>query len=669
MIRQSKVKGSKQGIILVMVLLIVAMAMIFISAALLLTNSTRARLYNNAESGQARLTVTAASEAMYQAIQIQEITDEELKSLAKGSYLTMKVDGVAGMGGASDNCTRVHVYEKYKTEKDEITKEEYNCQYIYMDFTTTIGSSSESVQMILKGPAPEDKVTLFSNVIDLAGTTGDQQQAQFNIGTGGNGKDDNMVVVRGSGKKYEIDRDNQTIASTHVFVGEKATESIDVWLRDSTYTGDLIFFGDYATLHWDKQPKINGNVYFIGKSGGTDAKAFTNVDSSSRNFGSNKSTWVFVNRVANGDTDRVQAMLTGKECVLLLDGNSFSNLKWASNNATNVSGLTDKWTGKSTIKDTTGRGGIYGTGKDYNNIKNALEDYMSASYTGSGAYPTTAKALGSLATATGATQYSASSFINNFAYNPNDDAKKGFLKGGTYRISDGSSGSVTWNTSNKNNKSEIKYIFLDGQDDTGYNIYLGSDYDMTGVMFVLLNGSKKSKCNIILEKGVDLNLSYCNFTNNDRYGTGFVCTSASGYNTPSDFYAAVDNLSISSRTSSLYKGDVIPHMFIYGVGNNHITLGSSGGAKVVCEAYVGLFEEKYPGTSVLEFNNQPVYFYGRIQAPKLIAQTNSNNNTVYYCPDPNSGKEDPNEPLKSKYSVYDVIYYYNAGTAEGESGT
>ena len=663
MIRQSKVKGSKQGIILVMVLLIVAMAMIFISAALLLTNSTRTRLYNNAESGQARLTVTAASEAMYQAIQIQEITDAELKQLAKGSYLTLKVNGVAGMGDAADNCTHVHVYEKYKTEKDPITGEPYNCQYIYMDFTTTIGTSEESVQMILKGPGPDDDVSLFSNVIDLAGTTGDQNQAQFNIGTGGTGKDDNMVVIRGSGKKYMIDRDNQNIASTHVFVGEKESESIDVWLRDSTYTGDLIFFGDYATLHWDLQPKINGNVYFIGKN---NKKAFTDVGSASRSFGSSKSTWVFVNRVANGDTDRVQAMLTGKECVLLLDGDSFDDLKWDKNNATNVSGLTDKWTGKDTIKDATGRGGIYGDGKKYNDIKKALEDYMSATYTGKGAYPTTTKALGSLATATGATQYSASSFLTNFAYDPNDSKKQVFLKGGTYRISDGSSGSVAWNTSNKNSKSEMKYIFLDGSDKDGYNIYLASDYDMTGVMFVLLNGSKKTKCNIILEKNADLSLGYSNFTNNGYYGTGFVSVSATGYDTPTAFYNVLDTLKMSSRTSSAYNGSVVPHMFIYGVGNNHITFGSSGGAQVVCEAYVGLFEDKYPGTSVLEFNNQPVYFYGRIQAPKLIAQTNSNNNTVRYCPDPNSGKEDSNEPLKSQFSVYDVIYYYNAGSAETE---
>ena len=65
--------GSKQGIILVMVLLILAMAMIFISAAILLTNGTRNRLYDNAEKSQARLTATSTAEAIWQAVYMQEL--------------------------------------------------------------------------------------------------------------------------------------------------------------------------------------------------------------------------------------------------------------------------------------------------------------------------------------------------------------------------------------------------------------------------------------------------------------------------------------------------------------------------------------------------------------------------------------------------------------------
>ena len=40
-------------------------------------NSTRTRLYNNAEESQARLTVTSAAEALYQALEMQEIDSHE----------------------------------------------------------------------------------------------------------------------------------------------------------------------------------------------------------------------------------------------------------------------------------------------------------------------------------------------------------------------------------------------------------------------------------------------------------------------------------------------------------------------------------------------------------------------------------------------------------------
>ena len=654
MIRKSKINQSKQGIILVMVLLIVAMAMIFISAALLLTNSTRSRLYNNAEESQARLTVTSASEAMYQAIEMQEINDQTIEALAagSGSTLTLKVsDGtVAGMGTDADNCTKVHVYEINKVEPDD-EGEEAVFKYIYMDFTTTIGDKSENVRMILKGPGPDKKVNLFSTVMDLAGASGDQNLAQFNIGEGGSGKKDNVVVVRGSGQKYVIDRANQNIYSTHIFVGEKSSESIDVWLRDSTYYGDLVFYGDYATLHWDLQPKIKGNVYFLGKTSGGAKNAFTGVDGTSRTFGENGSSWVFVNRTANGDTDRVENMLKNKTCVLLLDStnNSGTSVSWDNGNASGISaGQVSTWKTK-----------YDAGGTSISKLKTNIKNYMSSTFTGDGAYPTTSKALGALASNAGSTQYTSSQFLNNFAYSATN---KTCLAGGTYRLYDGNSGTYHMNNSNKGNQGECKYVFLDGADSTGYNIYLGSDYDMTGVCFVLLNGSKTTKCNFILEKNVDLSLGYCNYSNNDHYATGFVSVSANGCADPESAYNTLGGTTISSRTSGLYDGSAKPHIFIYGVGGtngNHVTFGNSGGAKVVVEAYCGLFEDSYPGKSVLQFSNQPVYFYGRIQAPKFIADTNSNNSHIYYCPDPNADEDDGPTIAKTKYKVYDVIYYYD----------
>lgn len=646
MIRKSKTNGNKQGIILVMVLLIVAMAMIFISAALLLTNATRGRLYNNAEESQARLTVTSAAEAMYQALEMQEISDDTLGALANGSGSTLTLtvaDGtVAGMGTAADNCTKVHIYDKKVSSVD----------YVYMDFTTTIGPKSENVRMILKAPTPPVKTNLFSTVMDLAGAAGDQNLAQFNIGEGGGSKKDNVVVVRGSGKKYVIDRANQDIYSTHIFVGETNATSIDVWLRDSTYYGDLVFYGDYATLHWDLQPKIKGNVYFLGKSSGTDKDAFTGVDSTSRSFGENTASWVFVNRVANGDTDRVENMLKNKTCVLLLDStnNTGASVSWDDSNASGISSSqVSSW--KSSY--TAGSSNI-------TNLKKAIKDYMSSTFEGDGAYPTTDQALNAVhvsKSSSGATQYTASNFLNTFAYSA---SHKTFLPAGNYRIYDAGEGTHNMNTSGKNGQSDIKYVFLNGAFD--YNIYFGADYDMTGVLFVQLGGTKNSICNFILEKNVDLSLGYSNYTNNDYYGTGFVSVSSSGYSTPEAMYTAFATMKMASTTASVYDGTKRPYMYIYGIGGtsgNHVTFGSSGGARCVVEAYCGLFEDSYPGKSVLEFSNQPVYFYGRIQAAKFIADTNSNNSHIYYCPDPNSDDDDSPKPARTGYSIYDVIYYYD----------
>ena len=654
MIRKSKVNGSKQGIILVMVLLIVAMAMIFISAALLLTNSTRSRLYSNATESQARLTVTSASEALYQAIEMQEISDATIDSLSAGdATLTLTVDdnSVAGMTKDAKNCTKVHFYQKTKVEYDEAEGKNVTNKYVYMDFTTTIGESTENVRMILKAPKPPKKVNLFSKVMDLAGGSGDQNLAQFNIGEGGAGKDDNVVVVRGSGEKYKIDRANQNIYSTHIFVGETPETSIDVWLRDSTYYGDLVFYGDYATLHWDLQPKIKGNVYFLGKSSGSDKNAFTGVDGTTRAFGEKSASWVFVNRVANGDTDRVENMLKDKTCVLLLDSTNDTgkSVSWDNNNATGISSSQ-----VSTWKTKYSAGGA-----NITKLKKAIGDYMDTTYEDEGAYPTTDEAIPTLKTASGATQYKCGDFLKAFAYS---GEQKNFLPGGTYRLYDSNTGTVHMNSSNKNNQSDIKYVFLDGADAKGYNIYLGSDYDMSGVAFVLLNGSKNTKCNFILEKNVDLVLDYCNYTNNDHYGTGFISVSADGWTTPDDAYTKLGSNNMSTRTSAVYDGSKKPHIFIYGVGGtngNHVKFGSSGGAKCVVEAYVGLYEDKYPGKSVLEFSNQPVYFYGRIQAAKFIADTNSNDSHIYYCPDPNAKEDDGPTLVKTGYTVYDVIYYYD----------
>lgn len=77
----NKKKGSRQGAILVTVVFILAFAIIFIAAAMVLTQNTRKRIYTEAESNQARLTVTSVAEAFYRAVEKCEFQDADIISL------------------------------------------------------------------------------------------------------------------------------------------------------------------------------------------------------------------------------------------------------------------------------------------------------------------------------------------------------------------------------------------------------------------------------------------------------------------------------------------------------------------------------------------------------------------------------------------------------------
>ena len=52
---RKKGKNGKRGSMLTLVLVIVAMGLIFVTSAVMITNSTRTRYYDNVLTGQARL--------------------------------------------------------------------------------------------------------------------------------------------------------------------------------------------------------------------------------------------------------------------------------------------------------------------------------------------------------------------------------------------------------------------------------------------------------------------------------------------------------------------------------------------------------------------------------------------------------------------------------------
>ena len=181
--RLVKKKDSKQGAILVIVVLILALAMIFITAAMMLTQATRGRLYGNTMQSQARLTVTSASEVFLEALITQEITDDQIDKMLADSpsrhdddadKIKMIVDGVPGMSTDPENCTYLDLYYPDTDDKD----------IVYADFSTIIGDQRENVRIVLSvnhsDPHPSGR---FKNQIDIASSVS-TSQLRFDYGEG-----------------------------------------------------------------------------------------------------------------------------------------------------------------------------------------------------------------------------------------------------------------------------------------------------------------------------------------------------------------------------------------------------------------------------------------------------------------------------------------------------
>ena len=262
--RLGKAKKKKQGAILVIVVLILALAMIFISMAMLLTKATRNRLYENAMSSQARLTVTSAAEVFLEALQTQEITDKQMDGFLSESptkadgEMLMIIDGVPGMTKNADNCTKLNIYYPDKTSKPNV---------VYCDFTTTIGDQVENVRVELSiQPQDETKPSdRFSNQIDQYSTLGDS--TLFFEGGIGAIRDtslkpsDNTILLRSG--------NSQTTASGVKFYSDVVFAENASFTGDSaSYFGDLIFTGEsFVQSYTSLNTPFTGNVYFLGNSG------------------------------------------------------------------------------------------------------------------------------------------------------------------------------------------------------------------------------------------------------------------------------------------------------------------------------------------------------------------------------------------------------------------
>ena len=636
--RFKSTKKNKNGVILVIVLLVLAVAMIFITSALMLTNATRNRTYDRATESQARMTVTSLSEAFYRSVQMQEITDDDLWNWAgtKGSPNTLTVsntsgDIIPGMTGASDNKSYIEI-ERAGTGS--------SIGDVNVRFTTTIGGKTERVKEYYKYAPKAVIPNFFRAQVDLIGDSNDV--FNLDIGAGAPAKaDDNWVIVRGSDVKSSSG--GTDMDSNFMFLGGTTVKPLD-----NKYSGDMVFLNG-SKLDWKTNGNFLGDVLFLGKTKGTATDAFVNVDSTSKDWGTGNK-WMFVNRTSN-NADRVANMLNKNGKKIVAASGNIGSLTY------DGSMIKLDATAKSTAETYT-----KGDGKDYIKAGGLVDQYLKADtvdagdsssgkYAESVAYPKASVAfskegLDMTYPGSSSDSYSASSFDSVF--NGSD------VPAGTYEIT-GSSTSVS--KFNSNPDGGFHYYFLSGSQD--YLFYINGDINLTGAAFVVLNpGSGTAK--FILGSGCDIWINNTASKRDEHYScNGSGSTFSGGFISSSNYGAPATKdewiASWSGKCNSItYNTSKTPTIYIYGIHNNNVSCSRYGNL----EAFVGLFDEDYTAsTSSVWFSGDQVHFYGRIMSPKLMV-LNSASVHLPYCPAPGEGKKEKLELQESRYTVTSFQYYY-----------
>ncbi len=658
--RFNKKQGSKQGIILLTVVFILAMAIIFISACMLMTRATRDRMYWKAEQSQARLTVTSAAEAFYQALEVGDFKESDLKKLATGSasgiYMTA-TDATGkclpGMGTTSDNCTMLSLKAK-----------DAKCSEIYAYLTTTIGTEKESVKITFK---MKDKATpqgLFQNPVDYNGTTGTINFDDMGKVMNGSNPSDNFLVVR---KGTHTTDSSSNIYSDVIFVSGDVKDFV------SKLHGDVVFL-DGAKVNATSQNMqfswSGATVYFAGTSTTTFNDSF-NAGGNMIEFGGINSL-IFANRTCNTYTQN-NKVADAKIISLKVNGSTVTqdnSLLPGGNAPTNAGDFTD-------------------------NIKNDASLYASSDFTNKtiGTFATTSKAFGSVkvngeALKTSApsdyTTMSVANVKSNYGISLATATTAKSAAGYTY-LGQTDKDDITSITTNinittggnfgTNNKATPTVYFLDGTKD--YIIYLSSNsaiYDFSTSYFVVVNPSPDHTQLIVLQSGVKVSIS-----SEQGSGTkfGFLSiTRGENSGTPDSYLTYLKEGKLDAEMtasgdgsgnhfSTYYDSVKKPAFMVLGAGSNQVNMFKGS----VFEGYLGLYNPDETTQSYIGIYNGPQVIYGRILLDGLIpidesgnynAGGNVDNGQIYmpYCPGPNASGDKPDVELyEFGYKVISVDYY------------
>lgn len=656
----NKKKVRRRGAILVTVVFVLAFATIFIAAAMTLTQATRKRIYNEAESDQARLTVTSVAEAFYHAVNMCEFDDETLVAMCDADttvnvYASASADTVPGLQNEGDTDTAPVSYTSVRFYRKEnvvgATKDEEFTYYA--DFSTHIYNNVQSVRATLTyTPQPKNKGSApFDTQIDLNTKFGQNNLSE--VGKGGD-DDNNAFLVRKGG--LNVDSTFSTNAVMVYCDGQ-------VGFKDENFLCEDLVFLTGAVLHnygTGVQTNFKGNVknlFFFG-------------DNNEQIADSKKGNW----------------SKTGLNFYLCNRSNSSENSKdWTSGN--NVYTITAAGEVTSTDKPTMTEAEKTAFKKKVQRYAAYNEKYKAG---GSQAFPTTdsflesAKNLKIDKTHSGSKNDSTLTKREKTLKELCDEyswQKSGaVVPGGQYFISkDGGLDDKENNRFSSTSKICEPYIFVLDHTQT-YRFYFGAnqEFNLNYVTFIVDQPTPGNPVLFILEDGAKINWPGAGSPtkSNGYVGSNGIFAVQTRNKTPEQAYNYILNLvgNASQDTKAFassegkYDGKNEPCAMILGMGHNQLLIDKA----VVIEAFIGMFNEKYETDkqSLVGFRNgDNAVFYGRLMTDGLgfvgVGGAVDSGN-IFNPASPGTSTLIGSDPTLKKlitgFKLTSMIYYYDLPT-------
>ncbi len=649
-------RNNKRGGMLVIVLMIFAVSLILISSAMTITLSSRSRYYADTERSQERLTLTCAAEAVIDAIEMQEITDDQLVKLSQnpskpleitGASKTVAKDGAEatngkniapGLTGKDKSRTVMYVKPAGGSSKDLIL--EFSTK---IDVTNYENAKAENLTVYLEYFDPP-KVNICANMVTLGDKNSTNKVNRiWATGNGYTGQSGSFMVFHG-----DCDVTNEAYSRTPVvFTGKASSGGAGTYFKN-----DVILYGPDASLDATKSygngmqignnntGKDQGGVFFLGVGCEGTAKRQKIFSGSFPEYQmGNITTYGAFFYYAEGNLNIESTNDRGIDYIVKGKGvNVTNNGGYQTTTQLKTDGGETTWKSSEWEVASTSNGGNV-TGRDQatidTNVKK-LTDKAKA-YLNSDA----------LHTAANQKMPSPSAYQTKFI----DDPSSGFMAASDTTYINGAEGTLPAG------KYEMYGTYSGGRvlnidlKDGNASIYISDD---TVFEDFRLNVSNKTnnKLYIIIANGKNLTMSY-----NAQGMTGGL---SSCDQRRASIEGARAKCNINLQNYELYgssdgtdyrpKPGQAPAAVIIGLGKNYVTVDGGG---CVCDAYVSLAGD---GTSASTFKvSGNALFYGRFESDKFDA--NSNPIGLDYCPGLDE-ESNPDKPLSTHYRAKSYSYHY-----------